>query len=63
MNAELAALYAEHNRQLRRSRASYEREPLAASKSSAHCAINNAHMRGRISDTEAAAMRAEILQW
>lgn len=63
MTAELAALYAAHNRQLRRSQAAYQLEPLAASKSSAHCAINNAHLRGRISDAEATAMRAEIRRW
>ena len=63
MNAELAALYAEHNRQLRRSQTAYQLEPLAASKISEHSVINRAYLLDRISDTEAAAMRAEILQW
>ena len=59
----IAVLYADHNRRLRRSQLAYQHEPLAASKISVHCAISNALLRGRISDNEAAEMRAEVNRW
>jgi len=63
MTDDLAALYADHNRRLRRSQDAYQSDPHAASRLSAHSAISNALLRRRISDTEAAEMRAEIRRW
>ena len=63
MTDDLAALYADHNRRLRRSRASYNSDPHAASRMSAQNAITNAVQRRRLTDTEAAEMRAEIHRW
>ena len=63
MTDDLAMLYADHNRRLRRSQLAYQHEPHAASKISVHCAISNALLRGRISNIEAAEMRAEINRW
>ena len=63
MTDDIAVLYADHNRRLRRSQLAYQHEPHAASKISVHCAISNALLRGRISDSEAAEMRAEVNRW
>ena len=63
MTDDLAVLYADHNRRLRRSQIAYQHEPLAASKISVHCAISNALLRGRISDSEASELRSEVNRW
>ena len=63
MTDDLAALYADHNRRLRRSQIAYQRDPHAASRMSAQNAISSAVQRRRVTDTEAAEMRAEIRRW